>query len=215
MAVTTESKATLTSIERQPQKPCGESRQGRQDVIQALLGAAAAYRETLSAESIDVYWQGLCDLPAADVIPAIGKLIRTSKWFPKIAEIRELIEGKPEELAEAEAEAAWQRVLEYVNGWHPDIGQMSDSTIRLTRREQIALGAIGGIYRLWEEQDGGPGLPFMHRDFIKTWKISDHVEDILALPSSAERPRLRGSGFQSFREIAGTLKQLNPPKEGL
>jgi hypothetical protein len=171
--------------------------------------------ENLTPERLDVYYQALSDLPGEDVTAALEKLLFTSKWFPKIPEIRELIEGKLEDIAEAEAEAAWQRVLQFANGWHPDIGRMSGNKMRLTRRETIALGAIGGIERLWEEQDGGPGLPFMHRDFVKTWKISNHVEDILALPVGAERPRLKGSGFRGLAEILGTIKLLGPSGEEL
>jgi hypothetical protein len=160
---------------------------------------------------MDVYYQALSDLPMGAVNVALEQLLRTAKWFPKIPEIRELIEGKPEDIADAEAEAAWQRALEYVNHWHPDVGVMSDATIRrLRRRDQIALGACGGVYRLWEEQDGGPGLPFMRRDFIKTWKLSARVDDLPALSAGAEDRSLKGSGFQSLAEIVGGMKELNP-----
>ena len=108
---------------------------------------------------------------------------------PKSRKFAKLICGKPksaEELVEAEAEAAWQRVLQHVNRWHPDIGSLKGQ-IRLTRRETIALNACGGLYNLWAEQDQGPGLPFMHRDFVRVFKLSDRVEEVL------DRPRLPSS----------------------
>lgn len=158
--------------------------------------------ENVSAERMDLYYQALVDLPAERVTEALESLLFTAKWFPKIPEIRELIEGNPEELREAEGEAAWQAVLEYANGWHPDIGLMSDATIRrLTNRQDIALRACGGLYRLWAEQSGGPGLPFMHKDFLKAYRVSEHVEDFLL--SDGDERRALNSGESGLQRLMG------------
>jgi hypothetical protein len=105
--------------------------------------------------------------------------IKTWRWFPKIAEIRDNVLGGGEEI---EAERAWQRILAYADRWHPDIGPMSGCPA-LTGREIAAVRSIGGIRLISEELPGGARLPYLRRDFIEIFRRLRDVERRALLPT--------------------------------
>lgn len=57
--------------------------------VAALTRVAAAYREECDLPLFDGYWMTLSDLPWPDVEAAIFTAMRTCKFMPKAAEIRE------------------------------------------------------------------------------------------------------------------------------
>lgn len=54
-----------------------------------MFMAATAHDVPLTPERVALYWEHLRDLDAERFTAAIGACLRSSKWFPKIAEIRE------------------------------------------------------------------------------------------------------------------------------
>jgi len=86
---------------------------------QALLELRLAFpQREVAVEALALYARQLGDLPEAEVVDAISRLIRTARFFPTVAEIREatVTGGGTEGLAEA----AWTEVLREVSrvGWN-------------------------------------------------------------------------------------------------
>jgi hypothetical protein len=73
----------------------------------ALVVLAEAFGTKLSAARIDIYFEGLRDLnwPALEV--AFGQVLRTCKFFPVVAEIRETVAGGSQE---DQGEHAWSQI---------------------------------------------------------------------------------------------------------
>ena len=64
-----------------------------------LTGTAEVFDAQLSKVKIDFYFNALKDLTIAEINTAINHIVRTSRFFPKPAEIREAVYGKPEDRA--------------------------------------------------------------------------------------------------------------------
>jgi hypothetical protein len=59
-----------------------------------VLGrAAVAYRESIDKAFYAVAFEAMQDLDIRDIEYAVSEHVKTSKWFPKIAELRELAHG--------------------------------------------------------------------------------------------------------------------------
>ena len=131
-------------------------------------------------------------------------MLLTSKWFPKIPEIRESVAPLPSKLdvAEALAEEAWQHVLEYADNWHPDIGPLQGCRA-LTDREVYALRSVGGILQVQENQYGGKAMPFIKRDFVAVWKRHALVEHLAGLGADTrpEAKRLTSGFTKAFEKV--------------
>jgi len=140
----------------------------RKEIAKRLVALAEAVGETLTENRTDLYLQALADLPFRELADCLAALISESRWFPKIPDIRDRVLGPvPEKklLDDAQAEAAWERVLAFVNRWHPDVGAFRDAPL-LSELERRALTAIGGPGQVQDQVGGGKGMSFLHRDFI-------------------------------------------------
>jgi len=71
--------------------------------LQSLNSLESAFGEKLSEDRAKIYWDILKNYPDVEIKKAIIRSIRGLKFFPKIAEIIEIIEGNIED----EAEIAW------------------------------------------------------------------------------------------------------------
>ncbi len=199
-----------SAISKRPKK-LSESQQ--KEIVAALVGIAEAVGQTLTTQRIDIYLQALDDLPFERLKMALDRILLESEWFPKIPHIRALVLGDPAKLEEqekaeqeAEAEAAWLRIMNYVNKWHPDIGACSDAP-SITKRDARALEFAGGIYGLWEVQDsGGKELAFIRRSFIESWKRADLVSEALMLGGFPKRQLTNGNGFKRIDDILRGMK---------
>lgn len=79
---------------------------------------AESFTQEYSSKKIDIYYQALKDLPIENIERAVWNLVntRTTATFPKVAEIRESINGKTEDraiLALAKVERALREVGAY------------------------------------------------------------------------------------------------------
>lgn len=73
------------------------------DLMQSV---AEVFNETVSSDRITLYFGALAEYPIEVVRAAMLRGVQTLRFFPKPAEIRELIEGSPDH----RALAAWTRV---------------------------------------------------------------------------------------------------------
>lgn len=160
--------------------------------MKRLYALAEALGETLTPKRIDLYLQCLSDIDGEKVNAALESALLTCKWFPKIAEIREMVMGNPVVADDAEADTAWANVIRYVDNWHPDIGAYGPG---LTSREQYALRVIGGPLVV-QDNFGGKSLQFLRRDFIAIWKRAFVADEHLRLLEQGDRKRLPSKGLQ-------------------
>src|SRR5262245_39174582 len=68
-----------------------------------LYAIGELYNDPVSTARAELYCGALEDLPFADVKLATERALKTAKFFPKPAELRELVEGRVED----DAELAW------------------------------------------------------------------------------------------------------------
>src|SRR5437588_4617821 len=71
-----------------------------------LLAMAEVFREPLTAELLAMYVESLADLSDEQIRLCVGRAIRGLKWFPKPAELRELVGHNRRDEQDAEARAA-------------------------------------------------------------------------------------------------------------
>ena len=81
--------------------------QDRPDFATLMLGLGETYGEPVSDARMEIYFSALADLELADVRRSATVVVRTSKFFPRPAELREGIDGSSED----RAELAWMRVI--------------------------------------------------------------------------------------------------------
>ena len=124
-----------------------------------LLAMGEAFNEPVSEVRAEVFCRALEDLPFEAVKEAAQVHIRTSPFFPKPADLRQLVLGNVED----QAEFAWQHVLREVRrvGWVGKPSWPDDVT------ERAALGLFGGSWRALCENlpAGGPELLGYRKQF--------------------------------------------------
>jgi hypothetical protein len=139
-----QSKAALT-ICAESQK-VSDSR--RSDLISAWIfkfslacqarGKEHAVSESTAPMLAQVWAEGLSDVPTDALEPAFRETLKTCKWFPTVADIREHIERAKESGLEDE----WLAVMEAVSRWYyPDLGWRGP---RLPADVDHAARAAGG-----------------------------------------------------------------------
>jgi len=77
-----------------------------------MLGLGETYGEPVSDARMEIYFSALADLELAEVRRSATVLVRTQKFFPRPAELREAVNGSSED----RAELAWMRVVSLVRG---------------------------------------------------------------------------------------------------
>lgn len=91
-----------------------------------------AFGETQSKERIEVYWSRLQGFDIERIERAIDYLIDHSRFFPKVAEIRELIEGSEDD----RAAQAWQLLIRAIEkggpyaSLHVDDAALADALLK-------------------------------------------------------------------------------------
>jgi hypothetical protein len=87
----------------------------RAEFATLMLGLGETYGEAVSDARMEIYFAALADFEMSAIRAALNVHVRTSKFFPRPAEIREAIGGS----AEDRAEVAWSAVQRLVrrHGW--------------------------------------------------------------------------------------------------
>lgn len=150
-----------------------------------LMAIGELFDKKLSPAVFEIYYEVLKEYPWEDILHAFNQAIRTCKFFPKPAEIIEIIEGSPQ----SRAEVAWRDVLDAISsvGGYESI-TFDDPAIN------IVIEQLGG----WIELTGKTKeeLKFLERNFKQLYNfyISRQVESISShLPGIIEcENRARG-----------------------
>ena len=95
------------------------------------------------------------------------RAIKTCHFFPKVSDVLQPIEDSP--IAQAEAEAKWTRVLEYIRlFWSPDLpGGVSRGAPRVTERTMTAIRAAGGF--AWLNECPRDDLQWCKKRFVESY----------------------------------------------
>ena len=106
----------------------------------ALVAVAEVYAEALSQARIEAYFAALAPWDLASVLEALQRSVRACKFFPKPADLVELIEGDPK----GRAELAWTRVVKATEhvGTYESV-DFRDPAIHAT------VTALGGWTECW------------------------------------------------------------------
>jgi hypothetical protein len=143
-----------------------------------LTVLAEAFGEPLTAERVEIYVGGLADISRDQLRIAFGRALYELKWFPKLAELRDLAGSKTEEL-KVEAQAAWNYVNDYLRKWGVDrLPVRSDGKLitapPLEPRLEYAVRQIGGLWRLNQVTD--QNYHFIFRDFCDAYALAPLAE---------------------------------------
>ena len=153
-----------------------------------LTALAEGFGESLTEERVEIYVRGLVDIPRDRLQVAFRKALYELKYFPKLAELRNLGGGAVVEQNKVQAEAAWNHVNEYLRKWGVDLipiysGGIKTTAPQLDARTDYALRTIGGLHRL--NQVDIESWPFMQRDFCEAYARAPVAE--LMAPELAEQ----------------------------
>jgi hypothetical protein len=130
--------------------------------------------ESLSPERLQIYAADLADLDHSQLGVAFGRARRECRFFPKIAELRDLAGFAVKDLRNVEAEAAWKWANDYLRKWGVDLlpiysgGNRIDAPA-LPQRIDYALRRIGGLSGL--NQITEDNRAFMFRDFCESYNL--------------------------------------------
>lgn len=142
-----------------------------QEFASALGGLAETFGEPLSAGRIDGYFLALKDLPMEAVLASIARAMRSSRFFPKPAELREFIEGTGDDLAAL----AWTRVIRAIEriGTYQSV-DFGDPVLHAT------VDGLGGWSEFWRiERMDAREQGFKRAEFVRLYGAlrSRGVED--------------------------------------
>jgi hypothetical protein len=123
--------------------------------VDELTALGEAFGEGLTAERQAIYVTALADIPIDQLRQAIRAAIQELKWFPKVAELRELAGAPPRTLNDGRPgpEEAWARM--------PKGRRMEDDSIVWCEEERAAYGVCRSLL-----QDGdqiGARMAFKER----------------------------------------------------
>lgn len=129
--------------------------------LKSLNILESAFGEKLSEDRAKIYWDILKDYPESKMKGAVVRLIREVKFFPKISEILEMIEGSIED----EAEIAWLILREKIEGY--------GGYVSVSFSENLVIGsvveAMGGWVKICDttiEEE-----KWVKKEFIKLYPI--------------------------------------------
>ena len=134
------------------------------------------------ANSVVALWtDSFSDLTDSVLEAAFQKTIKSCKFWPKVADVREHLDRANSNHAEEQAALAWQKVRNYIRlDYHPDL---SSCRPRFSERVRRAINAAGGLADLSE--CSGENLVFARKRFIESYLRWDELkQDEYLLPDS-------------------------------
>jgi hypothetical protein len=95
----------------------------KKQFLNVMNKAAIVYDTELSKQKLDIYWRLLKQYTESEFSKAMNTVLRTSKFFPKPAEIIELIDPQPEiaDIALEQAHNIISHVKQYGSSVWPDL----------------------------------------------------------------------------------------------
>jgi hypothetical protein len=169
--------------------------QDRGDFATLMLGLGETYGEPVSDARMEIYFAALADLDLAAIRQSATAHVRTSKFFPRPAELREAISGSADE----RADLAWVQLLREVrrvgpyDRWDSTKGTTVPPSPRFfdEAAERAALEMFGGWGALCTRLPGeGPELLGVAKLFKATYRSYHGRAERAALPPSKDDARM-------------------------
>jgi len=151
------------------------------DQLTALAEAFGESGDKVSPQRLEIYARALCDLDLGTLQRAFARAMCELKFFPKIAELRELAGTAAKDQRNVEAEAAWKFANDYLRKWGVDLlpvyrgGQRIEAPA-LPQRIVYALRRIGGLAGL--NQVTEEKRPFMFKDFCEAYDLAPLADSL-------------------------------------
>lgn len=187
----------------------------RERFMRALLTVGEVFGETLSSEPRnEAYFRILSDYDIAEVEAMMFAAMRTCKFFPKPAELIELLDGSPAD----RAEEAW-RVLEAT---FVEIGQYESVTFADPAVTQAVVGVWGG----WIEANDDyhdldePAWLAKRKEFLSAYRAADRRRATLHANRILPGRHEAGNRARGFLEITAPQRARaalvgTPPRKEL
>lgn len=156
--------------------------------MEILLAACAVYdKPPMEKAALQLYWKTLSRFSVGQIESAVSLHIERSKFFPKPADLIEIIDGT----ASGDAHEIWARIISNLERGRYDLSDYDE-------KAQRALQAIGGIKQL-----GVTGYEVL--DFKRTAFLTEYK----AAAESFARKDVKQIGRDEAKEL---LRNLNLPK---
>jgi hypothetical protein len=178
--------------------------------VELMLGLGEAFGETISATRLEVYFSALRDLDVAVLRQAATVHVQTQRFFPRVVELREAIEGRVDD----RADLAWVGLLQLVR----QVGFWGEPTWMDPVMRRAALELYGGWQALCERLPGsGPELLGAAKIFKATYVAYARRETREQLPALT-REEARGRLVSLRDELAARGLPApglpDPPRSG-
>lgn len=169
-------------------------------LVEQVTILAEAMGEAMTPARLKIYAGDLADLDCPQLETAFARARRELKFFPKIAELRELAGAAAKDERNVEAEAAWQWANNYLGKWGIDLmpvysGGKQTEAPAIPSRIAYALRRIGGLSGL--NQITADNRAFLFKDFCEAYNLAPIADSIA--------PQLAGK----FPITEGQVKQLS------
>ena len=156
----------------------------RTEVLKALTALAEYHKDELSEARQLIYLQAFEDYSLRDVLMALKQSIDLHTWFPKVPELKKLIDGTDSD----HALLAWNDLVREVR------------RTGYTGRPELPEATIDAVDRVWgswvalcqTRPAEGPGLYAWQKRFQDTYQVLA-TRGRMALPPSQSRPQLVAS----------------------
>lgn len=148
------------------------------DQLTLLAEAYGESGEKVSAQRLEIYVNALSDLSQAQLAVAFNRAVAELKFFPKVAELRDLAGASAKELRETGALVAWHEVLNVLSKWGVDrrCHAIYGPAPKLGSRTEFAIRCVGGLDRLNRAADTEFG--YMEHQFIEAWQGYDAAKAV-------------------------------------
>ena len=136
--------------------------QNKHPISKKLILTAKYFEKELPAPIVEIYLSALERFSDQEISAALSSAMKTLRFFPKIAELVELLEGD----SSTKALAAWDTVMTQARKTGrrttASLGPVIDSAVRI----------LGG----WEKIADHPiaQLQFLQRDFVEAYEAASH-----------------------------------------
>jgi hypothetical protein len=141
--------------------------------FEAFAGFMAVLEEVfgkdLNPQLVEIYFRALADFSIDRIAAAVEEAVRTLKFFPKPAELIELIEGSPDDQAEHAFGQFWLAVTRC--GTYRSLYCEDDVLAETVRRLYGSLAEAGNIPR---PEENPPGFQIHHRNIVSTYRDLAH-----------------------------------------
>jgi hypothetical protein len=180
-------------------------------LVEQVTILAEAMGEAMTPARLKIYAGDLSDLNRPQLEVAFARARRELRFFPKIAELRELAGVAAKDRHNVEGEAGWKWANDYLRKWGVDLMPLWSNGKRIDApaippRIEYALRRIGGLSGL--NQITADSRPFMFRDFCEAYNLAP-IADSLA-PQLTDKFPISEGQVKQLSDGANELREIKP-----